>query len=218
MNLWTTALDLLFPPKCPFCRAVLDDPRAPLCPDCQPALPWLEKKEALCKVDFTKGCYSPLEYRENVRECIHRFKFEGVRAYAAALGMLMAQCVRDHPELEADVTTWVPLSKRRLRSRGYDQAELLARAMARELGLPVERLLKKVRDTGRQSDLSLPAQRRANVLGAYALCDAAAVRGRRVLLVDDVVTSGSTLSACAKVLYEGGAAEICCVTLAKAGK
>lgn len=218
MEFMTWALDLLFPPKCPFCGRVLEQPRAPVCPACQPVLPWLDHKDAFRKVDFTSGCYSALEYRDSVREAVHRYKFTPIRARGGPLGELMAQCVLDHPEIKADVITWAPLSRKRLKVRGFDQAEELARAVGREVGLPVEPLLAKTRDTKRQSDITQTAQRRANVLGVYDLRPGAFVQGRRILLVDDVVTSGSTLSACAKVLAGAGAAEVWCVTLAQAGK
>ncbi len=218
MNLGTWLLDLIFPPKCPFCEQILEHPRDPLCSKCQPLLPWLEKREAFRKVDFTSGCYSPLEYRDAVRTCIHRYKFTPIRARGEPLGKLMAQCVADHPDIKPDVVTWAPLSAKRRRERGFDQGEELARALSRELGLKVEGLLVKTRHNGRQSDLKEHAQRKANVLGAYTLRPGGAVRGRRVLLVDDVVTSGATLSACAKVLVQAGAEEVWCVTLAQAGK
>ena len=217
MSLKIWALDLLFPPKCPFCEEILDDPRAPVCPKCQPKLPWLEHKEAFRKIDFTSGCWSPLKYQDAVREGVHRFKFTPVRARGEALGKLMAQCVLDHPEIAPEAVVWVPLSRKRRRERGFDQSGELARVIGRELGLPVEALLVKIRDTGRQSDIREAEQRRANVLGVYSLCPGARVQGNRLLLVDDVVTSGATLSACAKVLAQAGAKEVWCVTLAQAG-
>ena len=217
MKLWTWALDLLFPPKCPFCERVLERPRDPLCPDCQTDLPWLDEKDSFRKVDFTAGCWSVLEYRDAVREAVHRYKFTPIRARGEPLGQLMAQCVQDRPEIRADVITWVPLSAKRRRKRGFDQAQELALRMGRELELPVECLLRKTRDTKQQSSLREHQARRANVLGVYASCPGAAISGKRILLVDDVVTSGSTLSACAKVLAEAGAEEVWCVTLAQAG-
>jgi len=218
MNPLTPILDLLFPPKCPFCAGVLENPRAPLCPACQPALPWLERREAFRKVEHTAGCYSPLDYRDRVRECVHRYKFTPVRAYGPPLGLLMAQCVRDHPELQPQLVTWAPLSRKSLRRRGFDQARLLAETVGRELSLPVVPCLVKTRHTARQSRLQTPAQRRANVLGAYALFPGTELAGKRVLLVDDVVTSGSTLCACAGELRRAGAESVWCVTLAQAGK
>ena len=218
MKLLTAALDLLFPPKCPFCRRVLDDPRAPLCPKCQPQLPWLEKKESFRKVEHTAGCWSPLVYQDMVRACIHRYKFTPVPALGQPLGLLAAQCALDHPEIAPDVVTWTPLSRKSLKKRGFDQAQLLAREVGRELGVPVEPLLEKTRETRQQSLLESPAERKANTLGAYRLREGENVAGKKILLVDDVVTSGSTLSACAGELKRKGAAEVWCVTLAQAGK
>ena len=218
MNLLTAALDLLFPPKCPFCRRVLKDPRAPLCSKCQPALPWLEKKEAFRKVEHTAGCWSPLVYKDAVRDCIHRYKFTPVPAYGQPLGLLVAQCVLDHPEITPDIVTWTPLSRKSLKKRGFDQARLLAETVGEELSLPVESVLEKIRETKQQSLLDTPAERKANALGAYVLRPGVDVTGKKILLVDDVVTSGATLSACARVLKQAGAAEVWCVTLAQAGK
>ena len=218
MNLLTAALDLLFPPKCPFCRRVLDEPRAPLCPGCQPRLPWLEKKESFRKVEHTAGCWSPLVYKDMVRACIHRYKFTPVPALGQPLGLLAAQCALDHPEIAPDVVTWTPLSRKSLKKRGFDQAQLLAREVGRGLGVPVEPLLEKTRETRQQSLLESPSERKANTLGAYRLREGMDVTGKKILLVDDVVTSGSTLSACAGEMKRKGAAEVWCVTLAQAGK
>lgn len=210
-------LDLLFPPKCPFCQTILEDPRSPLCPDCQPKLPWLEGKGGERRVDFADGCFSPLAYRDQVPEAVRRYKFGGVRAYAEPFGLLMAQCARDRG-LEGDALVWAPLSPKRLRQRGYDQAELLARKAGEELGLPVRNVLEKCRHTQAQSDLETEGARRANALGAYRLRGGADVKDKRLILVDDVVTSGATLSECARVLKQAGARQVYCLTLAQARK
>ena len=216
MNLGTAALDLLFPPKCPFCRHLLEDPRALLCPDCQRELPWLTGTEGERKVDFTGGCLSPLAYRGRVPEAVQRFKFSGARSYAKPFGLLMAQCAQDRLKETPDLLTWAPLSRKRLRERGYDQAELLARTAGRALGLPAAALLRKCRHTQPQSGLEEESARRANALGAYELLPGGKLEGKRVLLVDDVVTSGATLSECGRVLLQGGAAAVYCLTLAQA--
>ena len=216
MKLLDDLLDLLFPPKCPFCQSILETPADPVCPACQKSLPWLVGRAGERKVDFIQGCCSPLAYRGAVREAIHRYKFSGVRAYARPFGLLMAQCVQDRPEMAPELITWAPLSRKRRRERGYDQGELLARAMAKRLGLPAVPTLVKARHTQPQSGLDSAEARRANALGAYALLPGAEVAGRRVLLADDVVTSGATLSECARTLLEAGAECVWCVTLAQA--
>ena len=108
--------------------------------------------------------------------------------------------------------TWVPVSRRRLRERGYDQAELLAQAAGRVWGVRPERLLEKVQDNPAQSGLESPEARRENVRNVYlALPDAA---GKRVLLIDDICTTGATLIECAQVLTQAGAAGVVCATAA----
>lgn len=217
MNLWESFLDLLFPPKCPFCQKILDDPRAPVCPECQGKLPWLLGEDALRAVEGTAGCLSPLAYRDGVPEAVRRYKFPGNPSYGKPFGLLMAQCAQDRLTGGVDVVTWAPLSRRRKRKRGFDQAELLARTAAGELGLPARKLLEKGTDNGPQSHLEDEAARRANVQGVYRLTGED-LSGLRVLLVDDVVTTGSTMGECARLLLEGGAAEVWGLTLAQARK
>ena len=217
MNVKERLLDLLFPPKCPYCRTVLEEVHAPLCPACQPRLPWLTGKQAERKVDFADGCYAPLAYRERVPEAHHRYKFGGVRAYSEPFAVLMEQCVREHVSEPADLVTWAPLSRKRLRERGFDQTELLARKLAARLDLPAAALLEKTRHTRPQSELNEESARRANALGAYGLLPGVDPTGKRILLVDDVVTSGATLSECARVLKAAGAEKVWCVTFARAG-
>lgn len=216
MDVRTVLLDLFFPPKCAFCQKLLREPRALMCHDCQRELPWLEGAAAEQCLPPIALCVSPLRYREQVRKSVRQFKFAGKRWYAKIYGVLMAQCVRDHLEGRYDLISWVPVSRRRLRERGYDQAYLLALETARNLGAQPAGLLKKRRDNPPQSGIEDDEKRRANVRDVYMLLDARAVRGRRVLLVDDVVTTGSTLSACAKILLEAGAAQVLCLTLARA--
>ena len=128
----------------------------------------------------------------------------------------MAQCAQDSLTGAVDVVTWTPLSRRRKRKRGFDQAELLARTAGRALDLPAAALLQKRRHTQPQSGLEEESARRANALGAYELLPGGKLEGKRVLLVDDVVTSGATLSECGRVLLQGGAAAVYCLTLAQA--
>ena len=209
-------LDLLFPPKCIFCGQILEQSGLFICPDCQRSLPWLTGSAAERKVEFVSLCVSPLRYKAPVDASILRFKFSGQSWYAKTYGVLTAQCVQDHLAGKYDVISWVPVSRKRKRKRGYDQAFLLAREMAKHLGEPLVPTLEKVRHNKAQSSLEDDAARRANVLGAYRGLEPAQIAGKRVLLVDDVVTTGQTLSECARALRTAGAREVLCVTLAKA--
>ncbi|MCQ4769094.1 MAG: phosphoribosyltransferase family protein [Clostridiales bacterium] len=209
-------LDLLFPPRCVFCRRLLHRGEEDICPRCQQELPWALGAEAEQTGEFFSLCASPLWYQDQVRASFHRYKFKGVRGYSRTYGRLVAQCVQDHLAGRYDLITWVPLSRARLRQRGYDQAMLLASAAALALDDVAAETLCKVRDTEAQSGLGKnDASRRANVLSAYQVTDPALVEGRRVLLIDDIVTTGSTLSECARVLRTAGAADVVCAALAR---
>ena len=216
MTVRERVLDLLFPPKCPFCQTILDIPQASFCPACRDKLPWLSGRAGERRVDFASGCFSPLAYREPVPGAVHRFKFSRVRALARPFGALMAQCLEERLSTGADLICWAPLSKQRRRERGFDQAELLAREVGRLASIPVEPVLSKQRNTVPQSELEEEGARRANARGAYALLPGTDMVGKRVVLVDDVVTSGSTLGECAALLCQAGAREIWCLTLAQA--
>lgn len=209
-------LDLLFPPKCVFCGKVLDAGENGLCSRCQRELPWLMDGEAELTGEFFSLCAAPLRYQDKVRDSIRRYKFKGRRGYHKLYGHLVAQCVHDHLAGRYDLITWVPLSPQRKKERGYDQAFLLASAAALELGEVAVETLRKDRDNAAQSGLTEASQRRANVLGAYTPVDPELVADKRVLLIDDVVTTGSTLSECARTLRTMGASDVVCAALARA--
>lgn len=209
-------LDLLFPPKCVFCGKLLDLQEEGLCAACRRDLPWLEGAAAEQTLEGISLCVSPLRYCGSVRDSLRRYKFQGCRGYHRAYGPLLARCIQTHLEGRYDLITWAPLSARRKRERGYDQAYLLASAAARALGTTAVPLLRKVKHTAAQSGLEEDDQRRSNVLGVYAPFPPAAAAGKRILLVDDIVTTGSTLVSCAKVLREAGAADVVCAAVARA--
>ena len=128
----------------------------------------------------------------------------------------MARCAAEQFGGEFDTVTWVPVSRKRLRRRGYDQAELLARSACRLWETQPVRLLEKIADNPAQSGIRDAAARRANVLGVYeAVGD---VTGKRFLLIDDICTSGATLTECVRVLENAGAERVVCVAAALARK
>lgn len=206
-------LDLLFPPKCPFCGRVME--QTGVCAACEKTLPWTEGNDALRECEGNIRCAAPLWYEGAVRDGILRFKFQGAAASAAPLGELVARCAAEHFSGEFDTVTWVPVGRKRLRKRGYDQSRLLAERACRLWGTKPVQLLKKTQDNPAQSTLTEPSARRANVLGVYEAADEAKICGRRILLVDDVRTTGMTLAECARVLKEAGAADVICISIAQ---
>ncbi len=209
-------LDLLYPPKCPFCGHILERGEAGLCCRCQRSLPWTQGENG--PVDFCAVSLSPLQYKDGARWAVHHYKFRQGRGHCALFGTLMTQCLRDRWSEPVDAVVWVPLSRQHRRKRGYDQAELLARRVAEETGLPLICALEKTRNTATQSGIEGDSARRANVLGAYDMRKGVDVAGLRLVLVDDVVTSGATMSECAACLKMAGAESVVALTLARAGK
>lgn len=211
MNLLEFLLNLLFPPKCPFCGRVLDRPG--ICLACEKDLPRFSGGEAVRRLEGGLPCASALRYEGAARQGILRYKFRGNDSAAEPFGALIAQCAAECFSGDFDTVTWAPVSRRRLRKRGYDQSELLARAACRLWSTAPVRLLEKRRDNPAQSGLDSARQRRENVRDVYRALPGAA--GRRILLVDDICTTGSTLTACAGALLEAGASSVVCCTLAR---
>ncbi len=208
-------LDLLYPPKCPFCGRVLERGEEGWCASCQQELPWTEPGDVKA-VEFCDACLSPLWYKDGVREGMRRYKFEGGQGHAELFGRLMAQCFQDRWEKPIDLITWAPLHPKRKRERGYDQAELLARRVGELTGLPVESALEKTRATAVQSQTGENEARKANVEGAYRALPELDLMGKRIVLIDDVATSGATLAECASALRKAGADSVVGLTFARA--
>lgn len=210
MSLREKLLDLFFPPRCAFCRTVGVHG---VCQNCEKTLP--RTPEPLCKDTSFGVCAAPLLYEGVVRESLLRFKFHGVQGAAEGYGALLAQCVAEELGGEFDLVTWVPVSRERERERGYDQAFLLARETAKHWDTKPVRLLRKTRDNAAQSGLSSAAERQGNVLGVYKAENTEMLKNACVLLIDDILTTGSTLGECVRVLKEAGAKSVVCAALAR---
>lgn len=213
MNLRSILLDLLYPPKCVYCHRLLETSASKVCPRCRNNLPETPEGDLL-RGEFFSGCAVPLYYEGAVKDSLHRFKFSRRREYAETYSQKLADCLRA-AAVSWDILTWVPVSRTRLRQRGYDQCQLLAEALGRQLGCTPVPLLRKARHTPAQSQTGTVEKRRANVSGAYQVIDPANVVGKRILLIDDIVTTGATLSECARVLRFAGAAAVFCGAVAR---
>lgn len=207
-------LTLLFPQKCVLCKGLLSKEETDFCHNCRQNAPEFGKSNL--KLSFLAGWTAVWYYKDTVRGSLRRYKFSGRRSYAPAYGRVLAMKLQTAHLTEYDVLTWVPVSPLRRLRRGYDQVELLARAVGNELATPPLKTLRKIRNTPPQSSIRDISQRRANVLGAYRIADAQAVRGKRVLLLDDIITTGATASECARVLLTAGAKEVFCAAVAAA--
>ena len=239
MGLWADAvLHVLLPRACMSCR---DDmpmrDQSPLCASCAKALPpALTPACARCggflgaRRDFCGACAGKLfacriirarsVHRASAAALVHAFKFRGFPSAACEAGRLMAERFEHIPELSGfDAFVAIPLHPRRLRERGYNQAELIARELAARTGLPLLDPLERVRGAGPAWSLGRAA-RHHQLAGAFRLRDAAKpfVAGKRLLLVDDVCASSTTLEECALVLRRSGAKDIVGYVFTRAGR
>lgn len=207
-------LSFLFPQKCIFCGRLLKKGEMDLCSDCRSNAPVFTGSKT--KIPFVAHWCAMWYYNDSVRRCIHKYKFFNKRSYCIAFGRLLAMKALTEGFAGYDMVTWVPTSFLRKLRRGYDQSELLAKAIGNELGIKHQRTLHKIRNNPPQSKLKGHSGRRANVLGVYTPCHPEKFAGKRILLVDDVVTTGSTASECARILMTSGAAEVNLIAIAAA--
>ena len=205
---------LLYPHKCPLCRKVLPQKEQILCTKCADNAP--EFIRAKRNIPFIAHWTALWYYIDTVRPSIRRFKFYGTSAYAKPYAKLLKEKLDSPHFRQFDILTWVPVSPQRKFHRGYDQAALIARALGDELDFPAQRTLRKIRHTPPQSGIREPAMRRANVLGAFAAYEPDKFTGKRILLIDDVVTTGATAAECARVLLTAGAKEVIFAAVAAA--
>lgn len=214
MNIFHHLATLLFPPKCVLCQKILNKNETDLCHGCRTEISDFQKPKR--SIPFLESWTALWYYNGGVRKSLLRYKFGNRRSYAEVYGRLLAmKLLRDYPE-GFEVLTWTPISRLRRLRRGYDQVELLAQAVGGELGMDVTPTLNKVRNNPPQSGIHGYAQRKANVLGVYRPVEPERFRGKRVLLLDDIITSGATASEAARVLLTAGAKEVICAAVAAA--
>jgi ComF family protein len=235
----TALLDVILPPIChichefipnsgtlhicPTCRERLPLVLSPLCPIC--GIPFIgvgnDHRCGACLTDppHYDTARAPFLYEGAIRELIHSFKYNRNTPLRRPLVLLtqegMDEFLRD---LKLDVILPVPLHRSRLRQRGFNQAVLLGRVLSRHFSLPLlPDTLVRIRQTSPQIELSA-SERRQNVKGAFAVKKTELVAGKRILLLDDVMTTGSTMDECAKELKKAGAALVVALTVARTAR
>lgn len=234
-----STLNLILPDDCRICSLPLREfSRIPVCRSClsQPkpleadhwcvtcGSPFLnafpldaDGRCGLCRRGLAgfDAAYAFGSYEGTLRSLIHLLKYKKICSLSKPLGQLLAGALPRHQRF--DVVTAVPMHWRRRWMRGFNQAELLAAEIGRHFHIPVKPLLKRCRPTPSQAGLTRAA-RRANVAGAFRVRNGVSAEGLRVLLVDDVMTTGATVSACASALKRGGAKHVTVITLARADR
>jgi len=204
-------LNLIFPQKCIFCGTLFDIvPQIAICDDCRKELRFVDQQKLLLHMRDLKPQYFDhvvvsCEYVDAMKEALIRYKFHDKPFYFRALGRLLADTISG---LGFDVITCVPLHKTREADRGYNQSALIAKALGKKVGLPVDvGILSRIKSTQSQSLLNRSA-RVVNIKGAFIVAKPDRVLGRSILLIDDILTTGLTLNECSRVLKEAGAKSI----------
>lgn len=208
-------LDLFFPPRCPFCGKLLEEKGPWPCRTCAGADFWITGPMGVSSGEHYSRCVSAGWYEGNLRHSVLKFKFYKRPEYAETYGPILAQSIKTYLPGSYDCITWMPVSPETLKKRGYDQAQCLAQETAKALGQETIPLLAKTGKNVPQSSLKDGRLRKGNVSGVYGVPDPSKVQGRRVLLIDDILTTGATLEEGAKTLREAGAAQVVAATLCR---
>ncbi len=205
----TGLVSVFFPQRCACCGRVIV-PSALFCPECLAALP-----KTVYERSAVGGflCSAALLYEEPYSTALKRFKFHSKPGGLRGFAYLTVKAARERfAGKDFDAVTCVPMTRLAVFKRGYNQSEELARACAKLMALPFEPVLEKYRSNAPQRTLNR-SQRAKNVRGVFRIRKSHSVTGKRYLLIDDVITTGSTLGECARVLKTGGCSEVCCAVL-----
>ncbi len=215
-------LDFIYPSYCTFCNLPLRDARMLACDDCWNQLPLYpedrsirqEMEEKLDGPIYISRAVSRWEFSENIQFIIHRLKYNHHRKVADILAQHMVRMTALFPD--ADLIVPVPLHKRRLRERGYNQSALIGKMISKLTRVPLdEKCISRCKNTISQTKLNI-GERLENVTDAFHVNEHIAIKDRTILLIDDVITTGSTINACARQLMAHGARSVIALSAAKA--
>lgn len=212
MKLINYIRQFFLPVRCPFCRNTINIDQC-CCPKCKDKLPssYIES--------FAYGgyrCVSSFPYDGIFRKAVLVYKFHDKPGRKRQLAMLMEKDIRDcYKDKNFDIITSVPLHKKDLRVREYNQSQLLGKELSLLLNIPYVETLEKHRHNDTQHSLKAK-DRIKNVKNAYRLIDSKLIKDKSILIVDDIITTGSTLGECCRILEKGGVKEVSCCTFCKA--
>jgi ComF family protein len=218
-KLWQVFLDLIYPPKCPVCHKVIEI-HGQWCTKCMASV-LLTREINMFAHNLTAldTCYAICDYEAGLKKLLHDIKFRQKAKYALHLRWLLYTGLSSRQyKLECDLVVPVPLHKERLRERGYNQSALLFKEWSEQKGFCwCEDILIRQKATKPQWQLRLK-ERRHNIKGAFRVTRPEAVSGKRIILVDDIFTSGLTMEECAKVLKKAGAVKVAGLVLASSAQ
>lgn len=215
MGIAKNLVNLIYPLHCASCLKALDPSNEyGICGECMDSIKPNARQHSGGN-NFTKA-YSACLYDGVLKELIHSFKFDGNIRLAKGLSVILTAFIKLNPDItkDIDIVTFVPLNRNRLREREFNQSAVLASHTFKAIGMAIVDALDKIRPTKQQNELSRD-ERLVNLSGAFKVKRRVTIDAKRILLIDDVMTTGATLDECAGALKNGGAIEVRCLTLAR---
>ena len=213
-NFASAFYSLIFPHRCALCDNIISR-NLLICPSCDKNLKFKFFKRKICIISNKEiNCIAPFTYSDKVREAVIRFKFHSKVGNCKFLSSAMVKAFENYKE-KSDIIVPVPISLKRKMQRKYNQCELLAEEISKNIEIPCKNILVKIVDNPAQHDIE-SVYKSENVKNAYKVNPDFKIQGKRILLVDDVCTTGNTLKECAKTLLESGAESVTCLVIALA--
>ena len=225
ISLFRVIIDFIYPPFCIVCQTSLSKDERLICDNCWNNFPQIdgtvniarEIRSKLSDPIYFSNAISVWEFSSPIQQAIHYLKYQNFRFLAGRIGRIMAKKLKDLSlPLAETVLIPVPLHKTRLRERGYNQSSLICETIVVETGVQnCDNNLQRIRYTKSQTKLSA-IERTKNVKDAFSILHAEEIKNKVIILVDDVITTGATMNACAKELIENGAKSVYLFSAAKA--
>ncbi|MBQ6143638.1 MAG: ComF family protein [Clostridia bacterium] len=204
-------LSFIFPNKCPVCDCIMSY-NSLICKSCMRKIQNLNLKKELFKINNKPVyCVSPFKYEGLIRKSILKFKFKGKMSHAAFFAYMMSQTINKYYS-NLDFVTFVPISSERKIKRKFDQSEILSEKISKIINVPLKSTIEKTADNAEQHNLERN-EREKNILNVYNVIGKNDIKGKNILLIDDVCTTGNTLKECAKTLMTAGAKTVYCAAI-----
>lgn len=201
--------NFFFPCRCPYCNRVISS-KTSCCKECKKEFPAKSVELFL----YNSRCIAPFEYKGIFKKAVLNFKFYGRVYYAQQMAAEINRVVGEKYKGESfDLITFIPLTSKGRKKRGYNQSEILAKELGKIMKIPCKKLLTKIFDNKPQHTLN-PSDRRKNVIGVYKVRKAEKVKNKSILLIDDIATTGATLNEAVKILLQSGTESVLCAAFA----
>ena len=214
-NIFSIFINLIFPPRCVLCGKIVSY-GGQICDKCstEAVKACTNKRIYIPKLGKIIGCYAPFQYKNSIRKAIINFKFYGKKELVEFFANIIAKQFLEIHSYNFDIITCVPLSKQRKKLRGYNQSELLAKAVSKRLNVPYKECLEKIKDNNEQHRLN-EKDRQKNVKNVYIVKNKQNIYKKSILIIDDIVTTGATLGECASVMFQNDVKQVTCAAIAQ---